>query len=102
VLQKTWTYQLLETDYIVELHVFMQSKLNGSEGFVRSENRWNVEVFHPDWEKNLSPNAHLHVGSASSWREREYEWFPPFESGDGEGRLPGEVWESGRGTMEQL
>jgi hypothetical protein len=102
--RRTWSFQFQNTDYIVDLHLFMKIKVQNREvltyNHTKSENRWSVEVRHKSWDEKFAQNHDLRIGTGARWKAEESEFFPSHESMDGEARRPGEVWVRGSGFCE--
>jgi hypothetical protein len=104
--RRTWSFQVQNTDYIVDLHLFMNIKVqpldNMRVNHIKSENRWAVEVRHKSWDEKFAQNQDLRIGMGARWKAEESEFFPAPQSQDGIGQGPGGIWERGSGFRELL
>jgi hypothetical protein len=101
--RQIWRFYVSNSDYMVELHRIQQFDCRiGRFGIIEQvpmEVRYGVEVFHPQWERNLSQNLDLKPGQRAKWEAEEYAFFPANSKAD---PVPGSVWERGSGIKEFL
>jgi hypothetical protein len=103
--RRTWTFLFPKTDYLVDLRLLQKIKCErkgNNYSYTVSENRWAVDVHHKLWDEKLAQNQSLRIGKGAKWKPTESEFFPPFESMDGLGQRPGQVWERCSGFRELL
>jgi len=101
--KRSWRFMVNNTLYTVELSTIQTTKFKYTPNFdiVANEQRWSVQVWHPQWDVRLSENARLSVGERASWEPKEWFFFPPKSMND-MSDMEGLAYERGSGCAELL
>lgn len=101
--KRSWRFTVKNTLYTVELSAIQTIKFRYIPTFdvVVSEQRWGVQVWHPQWDVHLGENARLPIGEGASWEAKECFFFPPKGMNDMDD-MDGLAYERGSGCAELL
>lgn len=98
--KRSWRYTLKDSLYEVELSTIQNIEFAYNPfRIVPYEQRWAVQVWHPNWDEHLGENARLGIGEAAKWEAKELYFFPPRGVDRGEEGL---CYEKGAGVAELM
>lgn len=88
-LRKAWRLWTANSDYTVEvsktqkvLYRATATTLPGKETGFAYKARWEVRVFHRNWERELAQHANLGMGRGATWQPNIKTWFPMDDTGE--------------------
>ena len=101
--KRSWRFTVKNTLYTIELSTIQTIKFQYAPTFdiVANEQRWSVQVWHPQWDVHLSENSRLPIGECTSWEAKEWFFFPPKGMND-MSDMEGLAYERGSGCAELM
>jgi len=100
--KRSWRFTVKDSSYVVEVSAIQNIEFSYSPFKVSArEQRWAVQLWHPQWDVTLGENSRLGIGDCATWEAKEWCFFPP--RGMDEMRdMEGLAYEKGSGWMELL